>query len=239
MVDLRPVFMSWSLSPLEAAFKGGEDQIGNQIERCVREYDAHNEALAVGLADREWRDPETGEAYDKGGWILAEMAVIDDVLQAHRKAFAVMIHHTWEKHVCEFMKLPRYYPNSEYGPLKAAGWQIDIDGLTLLRQIANCVKHDSAELYDAHPKMFTNEGVWFEPVQSSTKKIRKTDGRVSKDGWRGRWEEALRLQHDDILNLFDIVKRSANISGGPKSMNCLPPLVARTMRDIKRQRIPL
>lgn len=210
MVDLRPHFMITSLSPLENAYRAGELPLLKMLDEAEAEFRDHLRLVELGLADDVWIDEDTGQSFDRRDYVLASFRIAHDAIQAHRKAFTLMIHHCWEKHVCDFMQVIRYDANKAYGLLKQDGWKIDIPRLEFLRMASNCIKHDSAEMYDKHPEKFDGEIVLFK-AEGLTEKEMRQDTRISKCGYRGRWEEALVLTNDHMADFFDTVRKSAQI----------------------------
>jgi hypothetical protein len=71
-----------------------------------------------------------------------------------REAFAITLHHFWEKECNAWMKVRRYQSGTAYKALVAKGYAVDKTGLEKLRKTANCIKHGSDELYRQYPAMF-------------------------------------------------------------------------------------
>lgn len=139
--------------------------------------------------------------------------VAEEALQAHRKAFALMTFHAWEKHVCTYMDWPRYLGERGFEDLEAKGWTIDRQGLKLLQKTANCIKHDGAELFDFDESMFGEELILFGTDGTFTKKSKGQ--RVNRNGHWTYWEDALRLTHEHILKFFTLVEESGQIAVKP------------------------
>jgi hypothetical protein len=208
MADLTYFMLNFALEPIRGAYKAGKEALTTQYAVAVKKYDEFLAQVETGEVDAIWEDEETGQTFDHGEYILADQLIAESALQSHRQAFAIMIHHVWEKHVCYALKAPEYQCNKAYGELAKKGWPIDKPRLERLRMTANVVKHESAELYDHHPQMFVESELHvFESGLPPQK--RKTIKTISKEGLRGNWLEALNLTDEDIADFIDTVRKSA------------------------------
>lgn len=212
MVDLRPLFLNFTLQPLRSGYAAGHaplvaeyDAILERVKAAVEKRDADGE-------DTDWIDEETGQRIPNVEYQVASGRVVEAALQAHRKAFALMIFHAWEKHVCTYKGWPTYLGEKGFGDLRADGWAIDPKGLKFLQKVANCIKHDSAELYDFDNSLFGDEIILFGTDGKFTKESKGK--RVNRDGQWTNWEDALHLTDEHIVHFFDIVERSGQIAQG-------------------------
>lgn len=210
MTDLRPFFLNFALQPLRSGYAAGHAPLAAEYDAILDRVKAAVEKRDADGADTDWVDETTGQRIPNVDYQVGCGNVAEGALQAHRKAFALMIFHAWEKHVCTYMSWPLYRGEKGFGDLKADGWAIDPKGLKLLQKVANCIKHDSAELYDFDDRLFADEIVLFGTDGKFTKEIKGQ--RVNRDGRWTNWEDALRLTHEHILQFFDIVERSGQIA---------------------------
>lgn len=209
MADLTYFMLSFALDPIEAAYKAGSEYLKQQFAEAERDYESLLRSAKAEGRDLYEIDEETGQGFDVGEHTYYRQVVIENALQAHRQAFATMIHHAWEKHVCFVLGVPEYRFKNAYAEMaRKVGASIDRDRLERLRKAANCVKHESAELYDTHPEMFDGQELHLMDA-GLTPSERKADKRVSKTGERGDWLDALRLSDDDIADFINAVRTSA------------------------------
>lgn len=209
MADLTYFMLGFALDPIEAAYKAGSEYLRKQFTEAERDYDNLLRSAEAEGRDLYEIDEETGQGFDVGEHTYYRQVVIENALQAHRQAFATMIHHAWEKHVCFVLRVPEYRFKNAYAEMaRKIGATVDRGRLERLRKTANCVKHESAELYDAHPEMFDGQELHLMDA-SLTPSERKADKRVSKTGERGDWLDALRLSDADIADFIDAVRTSA------------------------------
>jgi hypothetical protein len=177
-----------------------------------RAYDATIDALetaniaaaACSLEfDRSLAAGETGASeYDESGEKLYDYAqlhamLVEDsasIIPIARQAYVVILHHYWEKRCKEWMESGKKYKHglSEVYPwLEAQGLAVDRDGLEILREASNTVKHNASNLFKRRPDMFDQPASARAPVSDCA--------------------SLLRLRPDDIDRMFVAVKKS-----GPK-----------------------
>lgn len=209
MADLTYFMLGFALDPIEGAYRAGVDFLKPQFAEAEEEHEELLRSAAAEGRDLYEFDEETGQSFDVGEHSYYRQIVIENSLQAHRQALATMIHHAWEKHVCFILGVPEYRYKSAYAAMaKKYGPTVDRVRLERLRKTVNCIKHESAELYDAHAEMFdTAELHLFDP--SLTSRQRQDDKRVNQAGMRGNWLDALRLSDEDIADFIDAVRKSA------------------------------
>lgn len=209
MADLTYFMLGFSLDPIESAYKAGVEYLNRKFEAAEQDYEELIRTAKEEGRDLYQFDEETGQGFDVGEHTYYQQVVIENALQAHRQAFAIMIHHAWEKHVCFILRVHEYRYANAYGELgKKHGLSIDRQRLERLRLTANCIKHESAELYDHHPEMFDGKELHLFDAGLKPSE-QKEDKRVSKDGMRGDWEDALRISDVDISDFIDAVWKSA------------------------------
>lgn len=208
MADLTYFMLNFALEPICGGYKVGKEALTAQYTVAVKKYDEFIAEVKAGKVDAVWEDEETGQTFDHGEYVLADQLIAESALQSHRQAFAIMIHHVWEKHACYALKVPEYQCNKAYGELAKKGWPIDKLRLERLRMTANVIKHESAELYDHHREMLDASELHVFESGLPPKKWR-TIKNISKEGLRGNWLDALNLTDDDIADFIDTVQKSA------------------------------
>lgn len=209
MADLTYFMLGFALDPIEGAYRAGADYLSQQFAKAEKEYEELLRSAAAEGRDLYEFDEETGQGFDVGEHSYYRQIVIENTLQAHRQAIATMIHHAWEKHVCLVLRVPEYRYKSAYAEVaKKHGLTVDRLRLERLRKTANCIKHESAELYDAHPEMFDTAELHLTDAEL-TPRQQRDDKRISKVGMRGNWLDALRLSDEDIVDFIDAVRKSA------------------------------
>ncbi len=212
MADLGQAILSWTLSSLQSAFEAGEDQLKAQRDRAKRDLEQH---LATPCDDGEapaWVDEDTGRGISNEEYLTATAAIARQALQSHRKAFAVMIHHAWEKHVCQQMDWETYKVGSAYALLQKAGWAVEQEHLERLRMIANCIKHTDAALFECDQEMFYDpDGDGILALFQGKRKRQKPNeqSKYTSDGHYCSWDDALYLRDNHIEEFFDAVRRSS------------------------------
>lgn len=80
----------------------------------------------------------------------------DKTLSIVRESFVIALHHYWEKQVADWIGSFRGSIALQYPTLLTKGYLLDKPRLERLRMTANCIKHNSSELYKNHPGMFDN-----------------------------------------------------------------------------------
>lgn len=194
MPDLSYVWFNFDLTAIAQAYEAGRNALLEQIADAEATYETHRAKVAAGeTVDIEY-DEDSGQTFDVGDYVYHAQKSAREMLNLHRQAFAVMIHHAWERHVCVVGHYPEYQCNKAYGELAKKGWPIDKPRLERLRMTANCVKHDDGDLFDMHPEMFDPDDL---PVSFEGEKPTR------------HWQDALRLSDEDVADFVDTVRRSA------------------------------
>ncbi|MEG8028975.1 hypothetical protein [Sphingomonas aerolata] len=106
-------------------------------------------------------DPDEVESHaNEGEWIGESFVETEHALQLVRQGFAVVLFHSWERHALDWArKWTGWKDDSDYNHhyvtnrLKRDGFIIDA-GLHKLNKVANCIKHDDAELWKEDQSMF-------------------------------------------------------------------------------------
>lgn len=179
-------------------------QFATDLERIEAAFDAADTALeqthraAEEASDRYEASGEDDDEYDEDGVLIHSTRgnLRWQVLQASqartviREAFITSIFHFWETSARywtgiderDFRKLRR--------AVRKLGYAVDGDGLTLLNEVNNLLKHDNVatgeRVFERAPQLF----------------------------WGGKrpttrhWRSALRLSNEDVKRFLDVVRRS-------------------------------
>lgn len=154
MVKTEAKFLSMSLQPIRAAYEAGRTWLDKEFEEIACELATAQARSDAGAFDDAWVDEGAGRTLSNLEYQTMRTGMIEEALQVHRKAFILMIFHTWEKHVCLYMDYAVYPRAACFNALKAKGWTLDPKGLEILRMLTNCIKHDDAQLFNTDPSFF-------------------------------------------------------------------------------------
>jgi hypothetical protein len=130
---------------------------------------------------------------------LAELDEVDtrDAITVARNAFAVMLHHHWEKHCDRWMMNKGNYNGAKaYAWLASHAIHVDKVGLELMRKLSNTIKHNSDALISDHPELFDLSIIESRPRY---------------------FEAALRIADSDIHRMIESLRTS-----GPKPESDFP-----------------
>lgn len=189
MVELpffRPFQFAMDLERIEAAFDAS-------IAAMEQTHRAAEEA-----SDRYEESGEDDDEYDEDGALIhsTRHQLRWEALQASqaqgviREAFVTSIFHFWETSARDWTGFNgRGFPRLRDAVL-ALGYAIDIDGLTLLNDVNNLLKHDNVEtgerLFEKAPHLFM-----FGRRPTTT-----------------HWRTALRFSNAEVKGFIDVVRRS-------------------------------
>lgn len=113
----------------------------------------------------------------------------EESLRLLREAFAIILHHYWEKEVVKWWGGDRYSYKDAYKWLKRNSFPIDEPGLEKLREAANTIKHNSDRLHGIHADMFDA-------------------GEITRGGADPDWHGALRLEDNHMDEFFTTLRAS-------------------------------
>lgn len=94
-------------------------------------------------------------SYDSAGeYFIEQDQEAQYTLRLLKHGFVIVLYHTWERNAIEWAKWDgRYHHATVTGKLKNLGFKI-LPEIHKLQRAANCLKHDSAELWKSNPEMF-------------------------------------------------------------------------------------
>jgi hypothetical protein len=178
-------------------FSSDLDRIEDAFKASIAAMQQAHEA-AEAAHDRYVESGENDDQYDENGalisstqhqlqWEAMQKSMAQTVV---REAFVTSVFHFWE---CS----ARYWTGDQDADFRtlrrktrALGYSVDGEGLALLNDLNNLLKHDNAR---TGAKLFK---------------------RTSRLFWMGRepksahWRSALRITNEDVLHLFEIVRNS-------------------------------
>lgn len=178
-------------------FSSDLDRIEDTFKSAIAAMQQAHEA-AEAAHDRFVESGEDDDQYDENGalisstrhqlqWEAMQKSMAQTVV---REAFVTSVFHFWE---CS----ARYWTGDQDADLRALkrktralGYPVDGEGLALLNDLNNLLKHDNAR---TGAKLFK---------------------RASRLFWMGRepkgahWRSALRITNEDVLSVFEIVRNS-------------------------------
>jgi hypothetical protein len=137
-------------------------------QRLRDAYDASRASLDKTLRDldkehKKWRkeqpdptDQDEMDAHDHWGDNIGDRHdATTKALDTLKQGFAVVLYHSWEKNAVGWAGWgdKRYHHGSITGELKKLGFVIE-PGVHKLQKVANCIKHNSPELWKQDEAMF-------------------------------------------------------------------------------------
>ena len=139
--------------------------------------------------DEYSEDEATGQRYYYAEHLIDLNHQAEESLRLLREAFALILHHYWEKEVVKWQHSKRYVYDKAYPWLTRNGFPIDEPGLERLRETANTIKHNVGRLHAIDPTMFDA-------------------GDLARDGADPDWHGALRLEDRHMDDFFAILRAS-------------------------------
>jgi len=159
-------------------------------QEMVDAADRYAKLQANGTVNDYVEDEATGERYYPAEHIIDLNFQAEESLRLLRNAFAIILHHYWEKEVVKWMDVKRYEYDKAYAWLKRNHFPINEDGLERLRETANTIKHNSARLYALDPNMFDS-------------------GDIERGGTSPDYHDALRIEDEHIDEFLETLRASA------------------------------
>ena len=135
------------------------------------------------------KDPVSGQEFDYEMHLIDINEMAEDGLRMIREAFVLVAYHYWEKQVIGWSKISRYEYKKAYAWLERNNFPVQKDTLEVMRETANCIKHDAGRLHDIEPNMFDA-------------------GEVSRFGSTPSWHDALRVEDQHMTEFFDALRKS-------------------------------
>lgn len=189
---------------IASAFQAAKAPFDLEIQQVHEEADAFGKQVEAGEASWEEVGDEGELIYDYGEALGERRDDAEDALDSLRKAFAIVAYHTWERGALRWFKYAKKKPQHAdfIQELKNNNVQIDEDGLRDLKNLANCLKHNSAtsgpDLWNDRPDLF--EAGWNpnDPLPVSGKPPTTVD-----------WEERIKLTDANMDAFFETARVSS------------------------------
>lgn len=133
---------NYRLEQIVSAYRASRSSFESDIKTISKDFEQNRESASENPYADQYEDhlidlhTEAGEA-----------------LRLVREAFALVLHHYWERSVMGWLKKSHYDFKKDAETLKSAGYIVGSD-LDRLRLVANTIKHNSEKLYEKYPDMF-------------------------------------------------------------------------------------
>lgn len=155
-------FWTWRfnfrLAELERAYGAARAETDRDRNRLIHQWNELEAKVNAGEASFTEEDEDGQVIWDAGDHAHELMSEADTVLGLVREAFAISLHHLWERQLNDRMKVNSYKEEKVFAFLKAKGLTPDESMLTLLRLTANVAKHSGGnsadQLYALKPDLF-------------------------------------------------------------------------------------
>lgn len=174
------------LREIERAYRASRTEFDSEMKDAAERY---AKLEAEGNVDAYSEDEITGQRYYYAEHLIDHNFRAEESLRLLREAFAIILHHYWEKEVVKWQRTKRYKYTAAYKWLGRNGFPIDEPGLEKLRETANTIKHNVGRIYDIHPEMFDAD-------------------EIARSGGDPDWHAALRLEDEHIDGFFLALRQS-------------------------------
>lgn len=174
------------LMEIERAYRASRVAFDDEMKDAAKRY-AKLEADGK-VADYQ-EDEATGQRYYAAEHLIDLNYQAEESLRLLRNAFALILHHYWEKEVSKWRQGKRYDFKKDYKWLGRNAFPIDEPGLDRLRETANTIKHNVKRLYNLDATMFDA-------------------GEIARAGSDPDYHDALRLEDNHIDEFFATLRKS-------------------------------
>jgi hypothetical protein len=148
----------YALDELRRAYEAAREASDRDRKRLEREWEELEREVAAGRASFIEEDDEGQIVYDRGEHAGEMVAEIEGVLRIVREAFAISLHHFWERELTKKMHSTEYKESKAFAFLKSRQIKPNEIGLKTLRLAANVAKHSEGasakQLYELRPELF-------------------------------------------------------------------------------------
>ena len=189
---------------IESAFHAAKGPFELEIKQVNDEADAFGKQVAAGKASWQEISDEGELEYDYGEALGERLDDAEDALDSLRKAFAIVAYHTWERGALRWFKYGKKKPNHAdfVRALGDNGFTFDQDGLRDLKNLVNCLKHNSVtsgpELWSDRPDLFVSDFDPTAPLPITGKPPTSVD-----------WEGQIKLTDANMDAFFETVRVSS------------------------------
>ena len=174
---------------IAAAYRSAKAPFDLEIEQTYRDIAAYDEDIKVNPGPHDF-DEETGLQYDYGEALGERLDDANDALNNLRKAFAIVAYHTWERGALRWFAAANQKPNHAglIQAFEASPYAFDKDGLRDLKDLVNCLKHNSTT---SGPALWKNRQDLNKPPSSVD------------------WEDEVMLVDSNMDAFFEVVRVSS------------------------------
>lgn len=189
MIPIRAFEFSSDLDRIADAFKASIEALGQAYQAAETTYDRYVES---GEDDDEYDEDQVlvSSTRYQLRWEAMQKSMAQAVV---REAFVTSIFHFWEYSA-------RYWTGDQDADfrnlrlkVRALGYPVDSDGLSLLNELNNLLKHDNAKtgakLFKRAPRLF-----W-----------------MSSEPKGASWRSALRITNEYVFQFIEVVRSSGPI----------------------------
>ena len=133
----------FAIRRLRAAYDAARSSIDTDFYRIEEGFEAfHNE---------DKPDPENfDEVASHEAWeehLIDRRVDAEEALATIKQGFALILYHSWERHSAEWVEWKGNYRHHHVSPLLVNAGYVVSQGVHTLNKVANCIKHDSDELW--------------------------------------------------------------------------------------------
>lgn len=189
---------------IAAAYRSAKAPFDLEIEQTYRDIAAYDEDIKANPPGPQDFDEETGFQYDYGEALGERLDDANDALNNLRKAFAIVAYHTWERGALRWFAHGKKKPIHDdlIQAFAASPYAFDKDGLRDLKDLVNCLKHNSTT---SGPALWKNRPDLFKPGFNP-----KTINPITnKPPSSVDWEDEILLVDPNMDAFFEVVRTSS------------------------------
>ena len=153
----------YGIEELRRAYNAAREAPDRDRARLDREWEELEAEVVAGRASFAEEDADGRIIYDRGERAGEMAAETEAILRIIREAFAISLHHFWEREMIARMKCSRYDEKQAFTYLKGKNATPREVGLTTLRLAANVAKHSEGtsakRLHELRSDLFDNEAM--------------------------------------------------------------------------------
>lgn len=189
---------------MTAAYRSAKAPFDLELEQTYRDIAAYDEDTKANPPGPQDFDEETGFQYDYGEALGERLDDANDALNDLRKAFAIVAYHAWERGALRWFAAGNQKLNHAglIQAFEASPYVINKDGLRDLKDLVNCLKHNSTT---SGPALWGNRPDLFKPGFNPNTINPITNNPPSSVDWEG--EIVLVDAHMD--GFFELVRVSS------------------------------
>lgn len=133
----------FAIRQLRLAYDAARSSINTDLHRVEKEFEEFRNAAKP--------DPENfDDVASHGAWedhLIDRWADANEALAAIKQGFVLILYHSWERHSAEWAEWTGNYRHHHVSPRLVNAGYVVTQGVHTLNKVANCIKHDSDELW--------------------------------------------------------------------------------------------